>query len=50
MLLQGLGHEDLHRIRNSSMVLHNIELNGGVRLLYKYLELPVCPDVFHQPL
>jgi hypothetical protein len=32
------------------VVPHNVELNGGVRVLYNDLELPICPDVFHQPL
>jgi hypothetical protein len=32
------------------MVLHNVELNGGMRLLYKDLELPVSTDMLLQPI
>ena len=51
MILKGTGHEGLlHRMRKSGVVLHNVELNGVVRVLHDDLELPICPDVFYQPL
>jgi hypothetical protein len=50
MCLVGPEHEGLlHRMRNSRRVLHDFRLNSGVRLLYKDLKLPICPDVFQHP-
>jgi hypothetical protein len=51
MFLYRPGYEGLlQRMGNSSTVLHNVELHGSVKLLYKDLELPICPEVFHQPM
>jgi hypothetical protein len=40
----------LQRIQNSRSVLHDVELNGGVRPMYKDLELSPCPDMLFQPI
>jgi hypothetical protein len=40
----------LLEMKNWRMVLHYVEMNGGMLSLYKDLELPHCSDVFYQPM